>query len=132
MKGKFLVTVLVTASFASTFARASYETNRPTYSDSELRKLTRTAHTPEQFNALGDYYDQKQREYLRKAAAEQKELDRRLAAPVISPKSPTPVDTAKRLLDYYKEQADEYGRRAEEYRLEARRAGGMTSNVVAH
>jgi hypothetical protein len=133
MKARFLVTVLLTALLASTVAHAkSYVTNRPAYSDSELRKLIRTAHTPEQFNALADYFGQKQQEYLQKSADEQVELDRRLAAPVISPKSPTPVDTAKRLLEYYEEKADGYGRRAYAYRLEAQRASGATASLAAH
>lgn len=133
MKAKFLVTVIITATLTSTVARSQSDLpNRPAYSDSELKELIHTAHTPEQFNALGDYFGQKQKEYLQKAADEQIELNRRLAAPILSPKSPTPVDTARSLLEYYEARAEEYGHRADEYRLKAKGANGTASDLVAH
>jgi|SRR5580658_7830 hypothetical protein len=132
MKAKFLVAVLITASLASTVARAqSGLPDKPTYSHSELRHLIHTAHSPEQFNALADYFDRKQKEYIQKSAAEKIELDRRLAAPTLSPKYPTPVDTARRLLGYYEATAEEYGHRADEYRLEAKRASAVNSTLEA-
>ena len=131
MKAKFLVTVLITASFASTIARAqSSLPDEPAYSHSELKRLIHTAHSPEQFNALADYFGRKQQEYVRKSAAEKIELNRRLAAPYLSPKYPTPVDTARRLLGYYEAKAEEYGHQADAYRLEAKRASGTTSTLV--
>lgn len=129
MKAKFLVTVLITGSLASTVAGAqSSLADKPTYSHSELKHLIHTAHSPEQFNALADYFSRKQAEYLQKSADEKVELDRRLAAPNLSPKYPTPVDTARRLLGYYEAKAEEYGHQADAYRLEANRASGTTSN----
>lgn len=131
MKSKFLAMVLVTASLASILARSqSGLAENPTHSHSELKYLIRTAHSPEQFNALADYFDGKQKEYMQKSADEKTELNRRLAATNLSPKYPTPVDTARRLLGYYEAKAEEYGHRADAYRLEARRANGTTSTLV--
>lgn len=96
-----------------------------------LKHLIHSAHSPEQFNALADYFDQKQNEYLQKSADEEVELNRRLAAPHLSPKYPTPADSARRLLGYYEAEAEEYGQRAEAYRLEAKRANGATSTLVS-
>jgi hypothetical protein len=132
MKAEFLVTVLITASLASAVARAqSSLPDKPTYSDSGLRHMIHTAHSPEQFNALADYFGRKQKEYLQKSAAEQIELNRRIAARYVSPKYPTPVDSARALLGYYEAQAEEYGSRADAYRLEAKRACGATSTLPA-
>jgi hypothetical protein len=92
---------------------------KPSCSRSELKRLIRTAHRPEEFNALADYFDGEREQYVQKARDEQIELDRRLAAPYVSPKYPTPVDSARALLQYYEAEAEEYGRRADGYRLRA-------------
>jgi hypothetical protein len=132
MKTNFLVKVLVAASLACVVARAQGTLpDRPAYSHSDLRQLIHSAHSPEQFNALADYFDQKQKEYMQKSADEKIELNRRIAAPYLSPKYPTPVDTARGLLGYYEAKAEGYGHRADAYRLEAKRASGTTSTLVA-
>lgn len=131
MKAKSLVTVLITASLAFTVARAQSDLpDKPAYPDSEIKDLIHTAHSPEQFSALADYFDRKQKEYMQKSANEKIVLNRRLAAPNLSPKYPTPVDAARRLLRYYEEKAEEYGHRADTYRLDAKRASGTTSTLV--
>src|ERR1700746_2609924 len=94
MKAKFLVAVLITASLASAVACAQRSLpEKPTYSHSELIHLIHTSHSQEQFKELSDYFDRKQQEYVQKSETERIELNRRLAAPCLSPKYPTPVDT---------------------------------------
>lgn len=131
MKAKFLVRVLITASLVSAVACGqSSLPDKPTYPHSEVNHLMHTANSPEQFNALADYFGQKQKEYLQKSENEKIELNRRLAAPYLSPKYPTPVDTARALLEYYETKAEEYGHRADAYRSEAMHASGTTSTLV--
>jgi hypothetical protein len=51
------------------------------YHRSELKRMIRTAHTPEDFEKLSVYFEAKEQEFRRKAEDEKKELDRRLAMP---------------------------------------------------
>jgi hypothetical protein len=126
MKTNVLVAVLVAASFSSAPALAQLASpDAPVYSHSELKHLIHTARTSKEFNAVADYFDQKRDQYVHKASDEQIELNRRLAAPYLSPKYPTPVDTARGLLRYYQAKVEEYGRRADEYRSLAKQASTM-------
>jgi hypothetical protein len=51
------------------------------YHRSELKRMIRTAHTPEDFEKLSVYFEAKEQEFRKKAEDEKKELDRRLAMP---------------------------------------------------
>lgn len=71
-----------------------------------------TASQSSQKLALAADFAHRQQEYLAKARAEQRVLDQRLAASYVFPKTPTPIDTARNLLRYYRNQAARYGAKA--------------------
>jgi len=100
---------------------------RPTYSSSELKQLIRNAHTPAEFNSVADYFDGKQLEFLRKAKDENAELVRLLALPHLCSKYPSPCDNATGLIQYFDLKSEEFGRRANSYRMQAKKVGEMTT-----
>jgi hypothetical protein len=133
MKTRFLVTAILAISAVPNMAHAqTAPAANQIYSHSELMRLIRTAHTPDEFNALADYFDRKHEQNTQKAKDEQTELNRRLAAPYLSPKYPTPVDTARRRLQYYKAEAEEYEHRADTYRQKAKEMSGTTHSPDSH
>ena len=71
------------------------------YSQAELKRLVRDAHTPEQFRELAGYYGKEQQTYLQKAAEEKQEWVRRSQYVMASAaKYPRPVDSAHNLYEY--------------------------------
>lgn len=121
MKTNFLKEAILISSLLPILVHAQNAPSiRPAYSHSELKRLMRTAHTPEEFNALADYFDGKRQQFARKALDEKNELDYLLTRPYLVPKYPSPVDSARRLLQYYGMKAEECGRRADSFRLQAK------------
>jgi hypothetical protein len=87
------------------------------YTQAELKQLVLTAHTPEQYNVLASYYENRQRSYLQLAAEEKQDMDRRSQfTSSISAKYPRPVDSARYLYEYYTLKASETGALAMKYR----------------
>ena len=86
------------------------------YSNSELRRLRRDAHTPEQYHALAGYYEEQQAFDNQQAASEKEEWARR-SVNVSGPaaKYPRPVDSARTLYEYYASEAQRAGTLASHY-----------------
>lgn len=86
------------------------------YSKAQLKEFARTAHQPEQYEALANYYGERKRHYLQEAAEEKKEWDR-LGLNVASAfaKYPRPVDSARNLYEYYMYEASKAGTREAQY-----------------
>ena len=82
----------------------------------EAKQLIRSAHTADQYKALAGYYSAQQASYLRQAAEEEKEWQRRSQNIVsIAAKYPRPVDSAHYLYEYYAYEASETGKLAVKY-----------------
>jgi hypothetical protein len=90
-------------------AASSSETGA-SYTQAQLKQLARTAHEPEQYKALAGYYGERQGKYLRLAAEEKKEWERRSQSVMgVQAKYPRPVDSARNLYEYYMYKASEAG-----------------------
>jgi hypothetical protein len=99
---------------------------------SEVKHMISTAHTPDDFQRLADYYDQRSAEFERKAGQQEKELDRLLALPFHARSYPTQVETTRNLISNYKTQASTSAGQAREYRRHAKTlAGEAPSGAVA-
>jgi hypothetical protein len=83
---------------------------------SDIKKLSRTAHTPEQYGVLAIYFRQQETQYRTKASDEKAEWERRkqITGGVWS-KYPTPSDSARNLYDYYVYQANDMSAKAGDY-----------------
>jgi len=80
------------------------------YTQAQLKELARDAHAPEQYKSLANYYGERQKDYLQKAADEKKEWERRSQNVVgVLAKYPRPVDSARNLYEYYMTRASEAG-----------------------
>jgi len=95
---------MAAAVFAPQLANA---TTRPAsdqsqYTSAQIRRMTRDAHTVEQYTLLADYYQTQHRLYRRKAAEMMGEWARRNEgiAPLYE-NYPRPVDSARNLYEYY-------------------------------
>jgi hypothetical protein len=76
----------------------------------QLKQLARDAHSPEQYKSLANYYGDRQKDYLQKAADEKIEWARRSQNVTgILAKYPRPVDSARNLYEYYMTRASEAG-----------------------
>src|ERR1700683_2197663 len=71
------ILALAFASAGNAQATASSTETGAHYTQAQLKELERSAHAPEQYNALADYYGGRQKNYLREAAEEKKEWERR-------------------------------------------------------
>jgi hypothetical protein len=114
LAASILSLAVVTTATSTAFAVPADKSSQP--SSSQLKQMARDAHTPEQYNALAQSYDQLQKSYLAKAAEEKQEWDRRSQNAVsISAKYPRPVDSARNLYEYYAYKASEAGALAAKY-----------------
>lgn len=94
------------------------------FTKAEIGKLTREAHTVDQYTELTQYYAVQQRMFQRKAAEEMHLWA--LRAEVITPLSekwPRPVDSARNLHDYYEYKASEAAKMCAKYDRLADEAG---------
>jgi hypothetical protein len=98
---------------------------------SELKHMISTAHTPNDFQQLADYCDQRSAEFESKAQEQQKELDRLLALPFHARSYPTQVATTRDLISKYKTQASSSAEQAREYRERAETLSGATPSRTA-
>jgi hypothetical protein len=74
----------------------------------QMKQLSRTAHTPEQYRTLANYFDKQQQSFLQQARDEKAEWARRSQNTTsISAKYPRPVDSARYLYEYYVYKASE-------------------------
>ena len=80
------------------------------YTQAQMKKLARNAHAPAQYAVLSSYYGAQKEDYLRQAAEDKKEWERR--SKNVSGhfgKYPRPVDSARNLYEYYMYKASEAG-----------------------
>lgn len=86
------------------------------YSRAQLKSMTRSAHTPQQYKVLADYYRQRQGTYQRQAGDVLKELQRRSQSGIgPAANHPRPVDATRNLYDYYANEAKHMGHLADQY-----------------
>ena len=98
-----------------------------TLSKAEVKRMISTAHTPDDFERLGAYFDQRSAEFERKAEQQQKELDRLLALPFHARSYPTQVDHTRDMVSRYKAQADATAAEALQYHNRAKETNGTTA-----
>jgi hypothetical protein len=106
--GSFLF--IAFAGVASAQGTASSTQASSHYTQAQVKELARDARTPEQFKTLANYYGEQQKKYLRLAADEKQEWDRRSQNIVsVAAKYPRPVDSARNLYEYYMYKASRSG-----------------------
>ena len=82
----------------------------------QVKQLLREAHSPDQYKVLAGYYGEQQASYLKEAAEEKQEWDRRSQNIVgVAAKYPRPVDSARNLYEYYMYKASEMGALSSKY-----------------
>jgi hypothetical protein len=75
-----------------------------------LKELALNAHSPAQYAVLASYYGERKTDYLRQAAEEKTEWERRSQNITgVLAKYPRPVDSARNLYEYYMYKASEAG-----------------------
>jgi hypothetical protein len=120
---KTIAALVIVASISIPGPCQTIASTTPQYHRSELKRMIRTAHTPEDCEKLSVYFQAKEQEFRKKAEDEKKELDRRLAMPYASSKYPTAVDSARGLLQYYQVKAADFAQRTKYYQLRATMQG---------
>ena len=108
MRRSILTFEIVALAFSAgtSYASPAPAPDRPQFTSSQIRQMTRDAKTPEQFTELADFYQTRRRMYVRLASEEMAEWTRRntILTP-LSEKWPTPSDSARNLYEYYLHQA---------------------------
>jgi hypothetical protein len=122
--GAMICILLVGVASASLRAEEKVAADRPAYTNVQIKKMAREAHTPEQYNILANYYSAQQRVYAAKAVEMMHLWRQRNEMYYRVEKWPRPVDSARNLHDYYEYKADEAARLQSLY---ARRAGELGS-----
>jgi hypothetical protein len=93
------------------------------YTHAQLKELINSAHTEEQYDLLARYYSNQQDNFLRQAAEEKQEWERRSQNITnIAAKYPRPVDSARYLYEYYVYKASETGELCNKFRQLARQS----------
>jgi hypothetical protein len=93
---------------ASAQSAATSTENGAHYTKAQLKELALNAHAPEQYAVLASYYGAQKADYLRQAAEEKKEWERRSQNITgVQAKYPRPVDSARNLYEYYLYKASE-------------------------
>src|SRR5580692_7686337 len=97
---------------AVTFSYAE-PTSAPQFSKTELQRLIKEAHTPQQYRTLADYFKSQQQKYEQQAQSEKQEWDRR-SQNVTGPaaKYPRPVDSSRNRYEYFAYQAGQMAQQA--------------------
>lgn len=91
----------------------------------EIRRQIKTAHTPEQYRALAEYFRQQESKYQAKADSEKVEWDHRIQMTTHAMcKCPSPVDSAHNLYDYYVNKANKMAAKAAEKKSETQQPAG--------
>jgi hypothetical protein len=83
------------------------------YSQSEVRKMIRQAHTPQQYQTLAAYFKAEQQAYERQAQSEKAEWERRSQNVTgLAAKYPRPVDSSKNRYEYFTYEAGQKAQQA--------------------
>jgi len=104
------ITALLFASAARAQIAVSSAEAGPHCTKAQVKELKRNAQAPAQYAVLASYYGARKVDYLRQAAEEKKEWERRSknVSGAFS-KYPRPVDSARNLYEYYLYKASENG-----------------------
>lgn len=87
-----------------------------TYSRADIERLMKTAHTPEDFEQLADYFDHQAEMYAAKYEEEQKELDRLIALRFHARSYPAQLENTRNRMVTFKQLAHKYSDQASAYR----------------
>ena len=100
---------------AVTFSYAE-PTSAPQFSKTELQRMMKEAHTPQQYKTLADYFKSQQQKYQQQAQSEKQEWDRR-SQNVTGPaaKYPRPVDSSRNRYEYFAYEAQQMSHQAAHY-----------------
>lgn len=95
---------------------ASQPTQGQRYSKSEIQQMIRAAHTPQEYQALAEYFRSEQQAFESKALVEKAEWDRR-SQNVTGPlaKYPRPVDSSRNRYEYFAYEAQQMGQQADHF-----------------
>jgi hypothetical protein len=86
----------------------------PSFSNSEIKKMTRQAHTPEQYQTLADFYRGQQQSFKDRARGEWAEAIRRSQFSFgTTEKWPRPVDSSMNRYQYFSYEARQMAGKAE-------------------
>jgi hypothetical protein len=72
------------------------------YDREDIKRLMRTAQTPDEFTRISLYFDRQAEMYAAKSEEEQKELDRLLALPYHARSYPAQVENTRNRIDHFK------------------------------
>ncbi len=110
------ILALALVGVASAQSPASSAPTGAQYTKAQVKEMALKAHAPEQYAVLASYYGARKADYLRLAAAEKKEWERRSQNITgVLAKYPRPVDSARNLYEYYIYEASEAGRLEAKY-----------------
>jgi hypothetical protein len=111
MNRNLFATCILAVAFAGTVSAQSAVSSAETgahYTKAQVKELKRNAQEPAQYAVLASYYGAQKADYLRQAAEEKKEWERRSKnVSGAFGKYPRPVDSARNLYEYYLYKASE-------------------------
>jgi hypothetical protein len=87
------------------------------YSRSDIHRLMKTAHTPEDFGHLADYFERQAEIYAAKYDSEQTELDRLLALRYHARSYPAQLEGTRNRMEHFKALSRKCSEEAAAYRL---------------
>ena len=106
---------LIAFALTSGIARAA-SANGTDYNRSELKKMVRDAHTPEQYRVLASYYRMRQQQFANQAHDEIVWFARRsMNVSLPAAKYPTPLDSSRNRYEYFNYEAQRMSRLAAHY-----------------
>lgn len=103
---RFLIAASIAALIALVPAQKAFA-REPDYSRKQIKEMMRDAHTPEQYRALGAWFQSQEQMFDEKAAAEKKDWEQRIGG--------YRQDPARNRYDYYIGKAQEMRARAADY-----------------
>jgi hypothetical protein len=108
-----LIAVLSITSFAYGYRDDSAN---PQYSKSELHKMIREAHSPDQYRSLAKYFRTQELKYQQQAQTEKMEWAHRAENTTsVAAKYPRPVDSSRNRYEYLMYEADQMNQKAARY-----------------
>ena len=111
-----IVFSLAFVAVGSAQAPASSAQGSTEYTQPQIKKLARTAHTQEQYSTLAAYYGKQQKDFAQQAADEKQEWERRSQSNAgAAQKYPRPADSSKNRFEYFAYEADQMGQQAAHY-----------------
>jgi hypothetical protein len=119
MKGNLIALCILSFSFAGmghAQATNSSAQNATQLTKTQAKQLLQSAHTPDQYRALADYYGKQQKFFQQQAEEEKQEWIRRSQnVTAVAAKYPRPVDSARNLYEYYAYKESEAGQLANKF-----------------